>query len=175
MHRVIVLFAFVSITADLLGQTKAAPQFRIQIRMRESSKQFAPKDSIYTLLLQAESKGTINASYRIPYYSATKGEAKELHTVALGSIFDCVGQDAEGGVRLDCGFESSYVSRRQQSVTPIGFPPMIQSRQAHTTAVVPFGVEVSMAELDDPTTGDRLQFFVSAERSSASGLNRVNQ
>src|SRR5258706_12525748 len=102
MHRVIVLFAFVSITADLLGQTKPAPQFRIQSRMRESSKQFAPKDSIYTLLFQAESKGTINSSYRIPSSPSTKGEAKELHTFALGSIFDCVGQDAEGGVRLAC-------------------------------------------------------------------------
>jgi hypothetical protein len=176
MYKVIVLFAaFLSITVDLRGETKTAPQFRIQIRMRESKNQSAPKDSTYALLLQAESKGTINASYRIPYYSSTKGEAKELHTVALGSIFDCVARDAEGGVRLDCGFESSHVSKRQQSVPPIGFPPMIQSRQAHTTAVIPFGAEVPMAELDDPTSGDRLQFFVSAERFNASGSNKANQ
>jgi hypothetical protein len=143
--------------------------------MLESSPQSTPKESKYTLLLQAESKGTLNASHRFPYYTSTKGEAKELHTVALGSIFDCVARDAEGAVRLDCGFESSFVSRRQQSIPPVGFPPLIQSRQARTSALVPFGAEVVMAELDDPTTGNRLQFFVSAERFSASVAEKANR
>ncbi|MGH9627802.1 MAG: hypothetical protein ACRD7E_05620 [Bryobacteraceae bacterium] len=125
--------------------------------------------------MQAESKGTLNASYRIPYYTSTKGEAKELHTVALGSIFDCVARDAEDAVRLDCGFESSFVAKRQQSIPPVGFPPIIQSRQAHTTAVVPLGAEVVMAELDDPTTGNRLQFFIFAERFTVSGPEKGNR
>jgi hypothetical protein len=175
MYKVMLCFALFSIAAEIQGQVKTPGQYRVQIRMRESNPLSAPKESTYTLLLQAESKGTLNASYRIPYYSSKKGEAKELHTVALGSIFDCVARDAEGGVRLDCGFESSFVSRRWQSAPPIGFPPMIQSRQAHTTAVVPFGSELAMAELDDPTTGSRLQFFIFAERFSASDREKVNR
>lgn len=115
--------------------------------------------------IQAGSRGTLNASHRVPYYSATKGEAKELHTVALGSIFDCTAREAEGGVGLDCGFESSFVAPHQPRLRPVGFPPVLQSRQAHTNAVAPLASEVLMAELDDPTTGNRLQFFVSAERA----------
>jgi hypothetical protein len=46
---------------------------------------------------------------------------------------------------------------------------MIQSRKAHVTAVIPFGLEVAMAELHDPTTGSQLQFLVSVERLSGSG------
>jgi hypothetical protein len=63
---------------------------------------------------------------------------------------------------LDCAFESSFVAKRQASPPPVGFPPLIQSRTAHTTAVLPPGKELPMAILDDPTTGNRLEFFVSA-------------
>jgi hypothetical protein len=134
--------------------------------MRETSPKSTPKDSTYSLLLQVETKGTLNASYRIPYYSSTKGDAKELHTVALGSIFDCVAREAGVGVSLECGFESSFASTRPQPHLPTGFPPTIQSRKVHATAVLPFGIEIAMAELHDPTTGSQLQFLVSVEQLS---------
>jgi len=169
------IIAVLWIAVQLQGQTRAAPQYRVHIRMRESNAQSKPKEGTYTLLLQAEQKGTLNASYRIPYFGSSKGDAKELHTVALGSIFDCVAREADGGVKLDCGFESSSVANHQQTATPVGYPPVIQSRQAHTSAVVPFGSEVAMAELDDPTSGNRVQFFVSVERFGASTVAKADQ
>jgi hypothetical protein len=53
--------------AELRGQAKIPPQYRVQIRMRETNPKSTPKDSTHSLLLQAEAKGTLNASYRIPY------------------------------------------------------------------------------------------------------------
>ena len=112
------------------------------------------------VLLQSGTRATLNASDKLAYYSFSKKNTdRELHTVALGSIFDfVVHNDGETGTRLECGFESSFASR-QGPHAPSGLP-QIQSRQARTTAVVPLGKEVEMAQLDDPTTGNRLQFFV---------------
>jgi hypothetical protein len=165
MVRLKLLVICLSFAPLVAAQTKVPPQYRIEIRVRESSREAAAKESRYTLLVQSESKGALNASYRVPFYSSTKGEAKELHTVALGNIFECSAHGAEGGVRLDCAFESSFISKRQTSPPPVGFPPLIQSRTAHTTAVLPLGKELPMAAMDDPTTGNRLEFFVSAQQN----------
>jgi hypothetical protein len=90
---------------------------------------------------------------------------KELHTAALGSIIECDARDAEGGVRLDCSFESSYVETEQPTKPiPIGFLPVVNSRQVHTAVVVPLGPEVEIAQLDDPSSGNRLEIFVAVER-----------
>jgi hypothetical protein len=67
------------------------------------------------------------------------------------------------------------VSKKQKSVLPTGFPPLIQSRQARTAATIPFGAEVLMADLDDPTTGNRLQFFVSAESFGVAGSEKASR
>jgi len=47
---------------------------------------------------------------------------------------------------------------------PVGFPPVVNSRQVQTTAVVPLGSEVQIARVDDPSSGNRLTIFVLAER-----------
>jgi hypothetical protein len=153
--------------AQLRGQQKDPAQYRLQIRMRETRAQSMPKDSAYSLLLQDGGKGSVNASYRVPYYSSSKGEVKELHTVALGAIFECSAREADGGVRLDCAFESSFVSPKAAGAPPVGFPPLVQSRQAHVAAVIALGAETSVAELDDPTTGGRVQFFIAPQRVNA--------
>lgn len=155
------------IAATVYGQIKA--QYRLDIRMLESGPaQTPPKQSTYMMVLQAGSRATLNASSRVAYYSAAKNGAKEVHTVALGTIFECSANEAEAGVRLDCAFESSFASKQAQSSAVSGFPA-IQSRQARTTAVVPFDAESVVAELDDPTTGNRLQFYVTAKRFAGGG------
>jgi hypothetical protein len=108
-------------------------------------------------VLQSGSRGKINASCRIPYYS--KSELKELHTVALGSIIECSVKDADAAVRLDCAFESSYVAPDQPAQQrPVGFPPVVNSRQVQMTAAVPPG------SIDDQSSGNSLTIFVLAER-----------
>ena len=73
------------------------------------------------------------------------------------------------GVSLDCAFESSYVAPEQPlEQLPIGFLPIINSRKVSTAAVIPIGPEVQVALLDDPSSGNRLEIFVSAERFAGS-------
>ena len=144
------------------------PTYRLQIRMKESRADV--KDSTattrnYVLVVQSKSRGSINASRRIPYYTNPKGDAKELHTVALGTIIECMAEDKDGGVRLDCHFESSHVAADQPTAqVPIGFPPVMRSRQVKTTALAPIGQEVRIARLDDPASGNPLEIFILAER-----------
>lgn len=149
----------------VVAQDKPAAMFRLHFRMHESGAKVEETTRNYVLLLQGESSGKMNASRRIPFYTSTKGEAKELHTEALGSIIECDAKDAEGGVRLNCAFESSYVEPEQTAKqTPIGFLPVMHSRQVRTTVIVPLGPEAQIAQLDDPSSGNRLEIFVSAER-----------
>ena len=134
--------------------------------MVEAGARDSPESQTYTLLLQSGSRGKVNASRRIPNYTSTNGEAKELHTVSLGSIIECRAAEAAPGVSLDCAFESSYVEPGQpERVSPPGFLPVMNSRQVETRAVVPLGREVQFAQLDDPTSGNRLEIFVTAERA----------
>ena len=140
------------------AQEKPVSTFRLHIRMLESGAQAEGTTRNYVLVAQSESRGKINASRRLPHYTSSKGEAKELHMVALGSIIECTPEDAEGGVRLDCAFESSYVAPEQpDKQTPIGFLPVINSRQVFVTALIPIGPEVQVARLDDPSSGNRLE------------------
>ncbi|MFN0101724.1 MAG: hypothetical protein ACKV2U_06490 [Bryobacteraceae bacterium] len=147
------------------AQDRPVSTFRLHFRIQESPVEANGTARIYVLAMESKSRGKINATRRLPYYTSSKGEAKELHTVALGSIIECKAEDGEGGVRLDCAFESSYVApeqpRRQVS---IGFPPVINSRQINATALVPIGREVQITRLDDPSSGNRLEIFVKAER-----------
>ena len=147
------------------AQDKAASTYRLHFRFRESGPNTKEVTRDYTLVVQARSRGKINASRRVPYYTSSKGEAKELHTAALGSIIECTPDDAGSGVRLDCAFESSYVvpgQPVQQTLT--GFLPLINSRQVSTATVIPVGSEVQVALMDDPASGNRLEILVSAER-----------
>ncbi len=154
-----------SLASVVLAQEKPAPTFRLHFRMHESGPQTEETTRNYVLLLQSESRGKINASRRLPHYTSSKSEAKELHMVALGSIIECTPKDEEAGVRLSCAFESSHVAAEQpREQPPIGFLPVLNMRQVSTTAVVPIGLEVQVANLDDPSTGNRLEIFVSAER-----------
>ena len=139
--------------------------FRLLFRMQEQGPGVERPTQEYALVIKSESRGKINASRRLPNYTSSKGGAKELHTVALGSIIDCRVQEADEGVLLDCAIESSAVASEQPAKhVPVGFLPVMNSRQVQTTAVVPLGPEVQIARLDDPTSGSRLEVFVTAER-----------
>lgn len=162
MKTLLALIGFLSIAH---AETKPTPQYRLDIRMLETAaSQTPPKESRYMILLQAGTRAILNANERLAYYSFSKKNAeRELHTIDLGTIFDfIVHYDGDSGTHLECGFESSFASR-QAPHTPSGLP-QIQSRKARTTAIVPLGKEVEMAQLDDPTTGNRLQFFVVLKR-----------
>jgi hypothetical protein len=154
-----------SLGSVTLAQNKSVSMFRLHFRMHESGSESKTTTLNYVLVVQSGSRGKINASRRLPYYS----KDKELHTVALGSIIECNARDAETGVQLDCAFESSYIPRIQPArQRPIGFPPILHSRQVQTTAVIPLGSEVRIALFDDPSSGNRLQIVVSAERFAGS-------
>src|SRR5688572_11042656 len=95
-----------SYASVVLAQNKPVPVFRLHFRMHESGVESKATTLNYILVVQSGSRGKINASRRLPYYS--KGETKELHMIALGNIIECNARDAETGVQLDCAFESSY-------------------------------------------------------------------
>jgi len=132
---------------------------------RAEAKGATENTQIYELVVQSRVRGKIDASRRIPVYTGSKGDAKEMHTVALGTIVECTADDRETLVRVDCAFESSYAAREQPPIqTPYGFLPTINSRQASVAALVPIGQEVRVARMDDPSSGNLLEIFLSAER-----------
>lgn len=65
---------------------------------------------------------------------------------------------------LSCAFESSHVAPEQPVKRPPIEFPVLNSRQVSWTAMVPIGSEVQVAGFDDPTSGNRLEIFVSVER-----------
>ena len=152
----------------LPAQEKLPPTFRLHFRMTETTVA-SPKASSttgnYSMVLQGRARGKINASRRLPYTIPGKGEGRELHTVALGTIIECTASDSEGGVRIDCAFESSFVAR-DQPAGPVPAPvlPVMHSRQVTVSALVPLVQEVQVATLDDPATHSRIEIFVSADR-----------
>jgi hypothetical protein len=176
MKRVIVCLVVASSFAPVvLAQENTVSTFRLHFRMLESGVQVEETTRNYVLVVQSESRGKINASRRLPHYTSSKGEAKELHTVAVGSIIECTPKDAEGGVRLDCAFESSYVAPEQPvKQIPIGFLPIINSRQVFTTVLIPIGPEVQIVRLNDPSSGNRLEIFVSAERFAGPVASKID-
>ena len=157
------LTATVLVTAAF-GQEK--PTFRLDFRIQEAGTAGTPANTTrYSLIVQNGARGKINASRRIPYYTNSKGEAKELHTAALGSIIECTPEQTEGALRLACAVESSFVEPGQTGrPIPLGFLPVVTSRQVSTTAAVVFGTEVQLASLDDPGSRNRVEVFVKAER-----------
>ena len=162
------LFPFIALLSlPASAQDKPAPtSYRLHFRIQESQAAAKPADSVYDLIVQSRSHGKINASLRIPYYSGSKGDAKEVHTVALGTIIECNAQEQDAGVQLNCSFESSFATPAQMAdARAAGFPPVMNSRQVSTTAWFPLGPEIRIAGLDDPTTKNRLEIFVTAVRA----------
>jgi hypothetical protein len=158
------ILATVTFVPSLDAQENQAPTYRLSFRMKESGAAKATTRN-YVLIVQNRSRGKINASRRLPYYTSSKGEAKELHTASLGSIIECTPHETDPGVRLNCDFESSYVAPNQPGgQPPIGFPPVINARQVSTSAFVAIGPEVQIVRLDDPSSNNSLEIFVSIER-----------
>lgn len=152
----------------LPAQENAPPTYRLSFRMQETGLDPQPTIRHYVLLAQSNTRAKINASQRLPYYTSGKGETKEVHTAALGSIFECIPQEKGSAVRLDCSLESSHVSPTQPvKQQPIGFLPVVVARQASVTATVPVGQEVPLVRIDDPTSNSRLDIFVSIEKLPA--------
>lgn len=169
-----VLLVSGALSTAVTGQEKLPPTYQLRFRLVESgSVGSTPQASHFALIVQSNSRGKINASRRIPYYSSSKGEAKELHTAALGSIIECSPQEAESGVRLKCDFESSFVEPAQAAKPlPAGFLPVVNSRQISTTATLAPGQETQIATLDDPSSGNNLAVYVTADRVSLPGGGR---
>jgi hypothetical protein len=136
----------------------AEDTYRLRFRMEQSTASGAKADArSYILLLQNKTRGSIDATRRIPYYNG-----KELHTVAVGNLIECTANSEDTGVRLDCNLESSFVAPDQPaSAQPF---PVIRSRRIKTNALAPIAREFRIARLDDPATGTPLEVFVLAER-----------
>jgi len=150
------------------AQEKSPPTYRLSFRIQETGSDPQPTTRHYALMAQSNTRAKVNASQRLPYYTSGKGEAKEVHTAALGSIIECIPQEKGSAVRLDCSFESSHVAASQPvRQPPIGFPPVVIARQASVTAMIPIGQEVPLVRMDDPTSNNRLDIFVSIERLAA--------
>lgn len=163
-----------TLAAGALAQVTLAqegsPTYRLRFRLQESGTEVKTATTRnYDLIVQSKSRGKINASRRIPYYTSSKGEAKELHTAAVGSIIECSPEERETGVLLQCAFESGFIAQDQTAQpVPFGFLPLINNRQASTTAFVAIGPEVKLASMDDPSSSNRLEVFVTVERVSGS-------
>lgn len=162
------LFATAILLPSVRAQEKSPPTYRLTFRMQETGLDPQPAIRHYVLLAQSNTRAKINASQRLPYYTSGKGETKEVHTAAVGSIFECIPQERGASVRLDCSLESSHISPtqplKQQS---IGILPVVVARQASVTATVPIGEEVILVRMDDPTSNSRLDIFVSIEKLPA--------
>jgi hypothetical protein len=162
-------FILALVLAPLLVAADPSPStYRLQIRVKESkpnAQEITGSPIHFQMVVQSRSRGKINASRRLPHYSASKNEAKELHLAALGNILECSPEDREQGVQLSCSFESSYVAPDQLGKpVAVGFLPVVHSRQVSTTLLVPLGTEVRFASFDDSSSGNRLEVFVLAER-----------
>lgn len=147
--------------------------YRLHFRVTESrpeAKDNTGSNRNFQMIVQSRSRGKINASRRLPHYTSTKSEAKELHLAALGSMLECIPEDRKNGVRLDCSFESSFVAP-DQGCKPVatGFLPVIHSRQMSSTAVLPIGTEVLFASFEDPASGNLLEIYLVAQRLVAPG------
>lgn len=140
------------------ADSKPAAQYRLQIHVREST-----RDNAYSMLIQpGGGKGLISVGTRVPYYSfSAKSDAKEVHMLDIGTTIECSARDAEGGLQLECGLNTSTIGKASASV---GFPPEVHSRQTRVNAVIPLGSEVTLVDLDDQASGKRLQFAVTAEK-----------
>ena len=166
--KIRILWIGATLTTCLLGADLAPSTYRLKFRVTEArpeAKDKAESTKHFQMIVQSRSRGKINASRRLPHYTSSKSEARELHLAALGSMLECIPEDRENGVRLDCSFESSFVAPDQEG-KPVahGFLPVVHSRQMSSTAVVPVGAEVLFASFDDPASGNRLEIFVLAER-----------
>ena len=71
-----------SVASVVLAQEAHVPTFRLNFRIHESGAQAEETTRNYVLVVQSESRGKINASRRLPHYTKSQGEAKELHLVA---------------------------------------------------------------------------------------------
>jgi hypothetical protein len=158
------IVALTTLSLAVHAQEKPRSTYRLNFRLEETAAEAARTTRSYALVVQSRSRGKINASRRLPYYTSSKGETKELHTAALGSIIECIADDKDAGVVLDCAIESSYVALDQPSKPAAGFLPVVNSRQVSTTALLAIGTEVQIVRLDDPSSKNRLEIFVSVER-----------
>lgn len=163
------LLVYGAFSSAAFCQEKLPPVYRLQFRLQETGTGGkAAAANHFALTVQNNERGKINASRRLPYYTSGKGEAKELHTAALGSIIECTPVQIETAVRLQCAFESSFVEPGQAArPVPAGFLPSIISRQASTTATIPLGKETRIASMDDLASRTSLEVYVTAERISS--------
>lgn len=147
----------------------AEDTYLLRFRMEQSNPASARS---YVMLLQNKTRGSIDATRRIPYYTNPKGDAKEFHTVAIGNLIECSANGEEAGVRLDCNLESSYVTATQPvPPLPPGFPPVIKSRRVRANALAPIGREFRIARLEEPTSGNPLEIFALVERFNGGPLS----
>ncbi len=169
--KISILWIGASLTCCLFAADPMPSTYRLHFRVAESqpeAKADTGSTKNFQLIVQSRSRGKINDSRRLPHYTSSKSEARELHLAEMGSILECVPEDRENGVRLDCSFESSFVAPDQEGKPiAVGFLPIVHSRQMSSTAVVPLGVEVLFASFDDPASGNRLEFYVEAKRLTA--------
>jgi hypothetical protein len=165
--QIATLLALAAFTPQLHSQDPLPTTYRLQFRFKEVSGTVETSRN-YTLMLQSKTRGKINASTRVPFFTSSKGDNREVHTAALGSIIECNVEDRDSMLALDCSFESSFAAPKQPATaTPSGFLPVVHSRQATVRAHIPLAQEVRLAAMDDPSSGNRLEIFVVAERALA--------
>jgi hypothetical protein len=159
------LFIAPILAGAALAQEKVSPTYRLNFQLRDSPSETKQTVRNYSVIVQSRSRAKINASRRLPYYTSSKNEAKEVHAAAIGSIIECTPDERDAGVVLNCAFESSHVAAAQPTKQPpVGLLPVVNSRQVSTTARIPFGVQVQIATLDDPSNATRTEIFVTVER-----------
>lgn len=156
------LIALVSINAQ-----EGLLSYRLHFSISETGQDQKTATRRYDILAGNRSRAKINASRRIPYYTATSAnknrDVKELHTAALGTIIGCTPIENGSGVQLGCDFESSFVVPNQPA-PPAGFLPVTIARQVSTTVMVELGKQQQIALLDDPASGTRVEIAVMVER-----------
>ena len=136
-----------------------AAQYKVEFHIQDSADTTAKGARRYTMLIDANSKGTFRVGNRIPYATGTfqpgvGGPATTQYQYAdVGVNIDTRLRDIGGKIGLSSDLEiSALVQNEKPAGASVGANPTFSSFKIGINTVVAPGKRVQVASVDDPIT-----------------------
>ena len=142
-----------------------AAQYKVEFHIQDSADTAAKGARRYSMLIDANSKGTFRVGNRVPYTTGTP--TAQYQYADVGVNIDTRLRDVDGRVGLSADLELSAIVQNDKTPGATVNPnPTISSFRVAINAVVTPGKRVQVASVDDPITMRRFDVDATITRTN---------
>lgn len=171
--RFVLLTALLLPTLAVRGQEKGTDTgvYTVEFNIHDGGDTGAKAGRRYIMMIDGNEKGVFRAGQKVPYATGSfqpaggsNGAAPMVSTqfnyAEIGVNIDCRLNDSNGKVRMKATLDMSTMSPREKGAGPLPPNPTIGQVRMEMNALVTPGRPTTVASIDDPVTGRKLDVQV---------------